>query len=317
MTGNHLDWDNLRYFLAVARAGKLTVAARSLGQDHTTVGRRISALENRFGSRLFDRQPGGYHLTEVGQRLFHSAEAMESSVIEIQRDLAGSRTRIEGSVRVGAPDDFGNLFLARHIGEMQRLHPRLEIELVVSPIALSVSKREVDIAISVERPTEGRLFARKLIDYELRLYAARDYLETHSPIEVPSDLSRQTWIGNVSEFESASASDLITASSARPTSQIKCSSAVGQLTATLSGAGISMLPRFIADRELSLVPILADTIRATRSYYLIVHADVRDLPRVRVVGNFIAHRAAEARSMFMPSTIEQCIDPLPVQVGAD
>jgi DNA-binding transcriptional LysR family regulator len=112
MTGEHLDWDNLRYFLAVARAGKLTAAARRLGQDHTTVGRRIASLESAFHSKLFERRPDGYRLTEAGQRLYENVQTLESSVWEIQRDLVGQTQHVEGVVRIGAPDDFGNLFLA-------------------------------------------------------------------------------------------------------------------------------------------------------------------------------------------------------------
>ena len=139
MTGEHLDWDNLRYFLAVARAGKLTAAARRLGQDHTTVGRRIASLESAFHSKLFERRPGGYRLTEAGQRLYKNVDALESSIWEIQRNIAGRTQHVEGLVRIGAPDDFGNLFLAKHIGELQSLHPGLKIELITLPYTLSVS----------------------------------------------------------------------------------------------------------------------------------------------------------------------------------
>jgi len=200
MTSEHLDWDNLRYFLAVARAGKLTAAARRLGQDHTTVGRRIASLESAFHSKLFERRPEGYRLTETGQRLYENVKTLESSVWEIQRDLAGRTQHVEGVVRIGAPDDFGNLCLAKHIGELQSLHPGLKIELITLPYTLSVSKREADIAIGVERPAEGRLFVRRLTDFEMRLYATRDYIDAHGPIDEPSDLARQTWIGSVSDF---------------------------------------------------------------------------------------------------------------------
>src|SRR6202040_461856 len=124
MIGEHLDWDNLRYFLAVARAGKLTAAARRLGQYHTTVGRRIASLESAFHSKLFERRPDGYRLTEAGQRLYKNVDALESSIWEIQRNIAGRTQHVEGLVRIGAPYDFGNLFLAKHIGELQSLHHR-------------------------------------------------------------------------------------------------------------------------------------------------------------------------------------------------
>src|SRR5277367_1816683 len=303
MTGEHLDWDNLRYFLAVARAGKLTAAARRLGQDHTTVGRRIASLESAFRSKLFERRPEGYRLTETGQRLYENVKTLESSVWEIQRDLAGQTQQVEGVVRIGAPDDFGNLFLAKHIGELQSLHPGLKIELITLPYTLSVTKREADIAIGVVRPAEGRLFVRRLTDFEMRLYATRDYIDAHGPIERASDLARQTWIGPVSDFSSAGLADAATELDCTPTLRFACSSFAGQLAATINGAGVAMLPRYVADREKALVPVLPDIVKTMRAYHMVVHADLRDLPRVRTVTNYIGQKVTEARALFVPSPI--------------
>src|SRR5271156_5896687 len=154
----------------------------------------MAGLEVALRSKLFERRPDGYRLTETGQRLYEKVKSVESSVCEIRRDFAGQTQHVEGVVRIGAPDDFGNLFLAKHIGELQRIRPGLKIELITLPYTLSVSKREADIAIAVERPVEGRLFVRRLTDVEMRLYATRDYIDTHGPIDRPSDLARQTWI---------------------------------------------------------------------------------------------------------------------------
>ncbi|SEE28365.1 DNA-binding transcriptional regulator, LysR family [Rhizobiales bacterium GAS191] len=301
MTGENLDWDNLRYFLAVARAGKLTAAARRLGQDHTTVGRRIASLESAFRSKLFERRPEGYRLTETGQRLYENVKTVESSVWEIQRDLAAQTQHVEGVVRIGAPDDFGNLFLAKHIGELQSVHPDLKIELITLPYTLSVSKREADIAIGVERPAEGRLFVRRLTDFEMRLYATRDYIDAHGPIDRPSDLARQMWIGCASDFSSAALLDAATELDCTPTLRFTCSSFAGQLAAAVSGAGVAMLPRYVADQETSLTAVLPDVVKATQAYHMVVHADLRDLPRVRTAANYIAQKVTEARARFVPS----------------
>jgi DNA-binding transcriptional LysR family regulator len=301
MTGEHLDWDNLRYFLAVARAGKLTAAARRLGQDHTTVGRRIASLETAFQSKLFERRPDGYCLTEVGQKLYENVGALESSVWEIQCNLAGRTQHVEGLVRIGAPDDFGNVFLAKQIGELQGLHPGLKIELITSPHTLSVSKREVDIAIGIERPVEGRLFVRKLTDFEMRLYATGDYIGAHGPIDGAPDLARQTWIGSLSRFNSAAPLEAATGLDCTPTPRFTCSSFAGQLAAAVSGAGVAMLPRYVADQEMSLTPVLPDVAKATQAYHMVVHADLRDLPRVRAAANFIAKKVIKARACFLPS----------------
>jgi DNA-binding transcriptional LysR family regulator len=301
MTSEHLDWDNLRYFLAVARAGKLTAAARRLGQDHTTVGRRIASLESAFQSKLFERRPDGYRLTEVGQRLYENVDALESSVWEIQRNIAGRTQHVEGLVRIGAPDDFGNVFLAKRIGELQGLHPGLKIELITSPHTLSVSKREVDIAIGLERPVEGRLFVRKLTDFEMRLYATQDYIDAHGPIDGAPDLARQMWIGSAGDFNSAARLDTATGLDGTPAPRFACSSFAGQLSAAVSGAGVAMLPRYVADQETSLMPILPDVAKATQAYHMVVHADLRDLPRVRTAANYIARKVIEARARFVPS----------------
>ena len=301
MTSEHLDWDNLRYFLAVARAGKLTAAARRLGQDHTTVGRRIASLESAFQSKLFERRHDGYHLTEVGQRLYENVNALESSVWEIQRNIAGRTQHVEGLVRIGAPDDFGNVFLAKRIGELRVLHPALKIELITLPYTPSVSKREVDIAIGIERPIEGRLFVRKLTDVEMRLYASRDYIDTHGPIDGAADLARQMWIGSVSDFNSAPLLNATTGLDCTPTLRFTCPSFAGQLAAAVSGAGVAMLPRYVADRETSLTAVLPDVVKATQAYHMVVHADLRDLPRVRAAANYIAQKVIEARARFVPS----------------
>ena len=303
MIGEHLDWDNLRYFLAVARAGKLTAAARRLGQDHTTVGRRIASLESTFRSKLFERRPEGYRLTETGQRLYENVKTVESSVCEIQRDLAGQTQHVEGVVRIGAPDDFGNLFLVKHIGELQSLHPGLKIELMTLPYTLSVSKREADIAIGVERPDEGRLFVRRLTDFEMRLYASRDYIDTHGPIDQTSDLARLTWIGSVSDFNSTAQVDAATELECTPSLRIRVLELRRATRSRDQRRGRRHASPLCRRPGKSLAPVLPDIVKTMRAYHMVVHADLRDLPRVRTVTNYIAQKVAEARGLFVPPPI--------------
>ena len=183
------DWNDLRFFLAVARAGRLTVAARQLEADHTTVSRRISALEHALKTKLFERRPQGYALTEAGERLLSKAESMESQALAVASEIGGSDLALSGTVRVGAPDGFGTYFLAAELGALAERHPGLVLQLVALPRTFSLSKREADIAITLEQPTEGRLVSRKLTDYRLRLYASEAYLERHGPIRELADLA--------------------------------------------------------------------------------------------------------------------------------
>ena len=183
------DWDDLRFFLAVARSGRLTAAARRLGADHATVSRRITSLEEALKAKLFERRPQGYTLTAHGERLLAKAESMETEALAIQSDIGGADMALSGIVRIGAPDGFGTSFLAPRLALFAKAYPGLEIQLIAMPRLLSLSKREADVAITLAPPKEGKVVARKLSDYRLGLYASPDYLAAMPPV-TPSAMRR-------------------------------------------------------------------------------------------------------------------------------
>ena len=174
------EWGLLKSFLAVARAGRLTLAARRLGLDHSTLSRRIVALEKSLQARLFDRAATGYALTPAGEQLMHHAQEVESVMLRIHTQLGGASLRVAGTVRIGAPEGFGTFFLAPLLGRLCTRHPELTIELVTLPRIFSLSRREADLAIGLAQPEEGRLHAHKLTEYELGLYASDSYLNAHA-----------------------------------------------------------------------------------------------------------------------------------------
>jgi DNA-binding transcriptional LysR family regulator len=135
----------------------------------------------------------------------------------------------------------------------------------------------------------------------MRLYATRDYIEAHGPIDGAPDLARQMWIGSASDLNSAALLDAATGLDCAPTLRFTCSSFAGQLAAAVSGAGVAMLPRYVADQETSLMPVLPDVVKVTQAYHMVVHADLRDLPRVRTAANYVAQKVIEARARFVPS----------------
>src|ERR1700755_2032686 len=161
--GQPFDWDLIRSFLAVARAGKLTLGAKHLRIDHATLSRRIATLEKALGVKLFDHSVSGYSLTSQGEQLLLRSEAIESSFFSLDRQFGGS-SRVSGTVRIGAPDGFGTTVLAPAIGKLAAAHPELEIDLVATPRIFSLSKREADIVFALGRPSRGRLHGRKLTD---------------------------------------------------------------------------------------------------------------------------------------------------------
>lgn len=292
------DWDNLKAFLAVARTGRLTAAAARLGADHTTVARRIGALEHALRAKLFDRAPTGYSLTPHGERLLEMAEAMESLALAAQGAVGEADLSVSGVVRIGAPEGFGSYFLAPRLAALTERHPDLEIQIVAIPGVLSLSKREADLAVSLSPPREGRLLTRKLTDYRLSLYAAPAYLENQPPIRARADLTGRRFIGYIEELLYAPELDYLQAPDIEITARLKSSNLIAQLRAALAGGGLCVLPDFIAAKEPGLVPVLPEAVGLTRSFWLVTHADLRGLARVKAVTDFLVEAVRASRAEF-------------------
>jgi DNA-binding transcriptional LysR family regulator len=280
-----MDWDDFRFFLAVARSGKLTEAGRNLGVDHATVGRRIKALEVALGANLFDRSPAGYQLTEAGQHLVDRAEAMETAAVTASAELAGEGQSITGSVRIGAPEGAATYLLAEVATELCRSHPRLELQVIALPRQFSLTRREVDMAITVSAPETGRLKVRKIADYTLHLYATRDYLARHPHIHSVADLRKVRGIGYVPEFIYDKELDYIPLVGPDIKPHLTSTSVHVQLAATLADGGVCILHDFMAARHETLVKVLPDSVRFRRSFWLVVQEDYARLARIRAVSD--------------------------------
>ena len=297
---SRFDWDDLRFFLAVARAGRLTVAARRLGADHATVSRRISALETALKAKLFERRPQGYALTEHGERLLGKAESMETQALGVSSEIGGADLALSGTVRVGTPDGFGTLFLAPRTAAFAAHYPDLEIQLVAMPRLLSLSKREADVAVSLAPPKEGKIVARKLTDYRLGLYATAEYRDRHAAIRGPDDLHAHDMIGYIDDLIFTPELDYLDEVSKGLRPRLQSSNLVAQLQTTLASAGICVLPHFMAALEPRLVPVLPEQVSIVRSFWLIVHADLKEVARIRATMDFLVREVKAARSLFMP-----------------
>lgn len=292
------DWNNLRAFLAVARTGRLTAAASRLGQDHATISRRIAALEGALRARLFDRSPTGYALTAHGETLMPRAEAMESLALAAQAEVGEADLAVTGAVRIGAPEGFGSYFLAPRMAALADRHPEIEIQLVAIPGLVSLSKREADIAVTLSPPREGRLLTRKLTDYRLSLYGAPAYLDARPPIVTRADMKDQRFIGYIEDLLYAPELDYMEAPDVDIHVRLKSSNLIAQLQATLAGAGLCVLPDFIAADQPGLVRVLPEHVGLTRSLWLVTHQDLKALARIRVVTDFMVEEVKRARPAF-------------------
>lgn len=293
-----MDWDNVRVFLAVARAGQLLGAARNLNLNHATTARRISALETELGSRLFVRRTNGSSLSAEGERFLPFAERMETEMLAAQEAVGAQDVSLSGTVRIGAPDGFGVAFLASRLARLAEHHPNLRLELVPVPRTFSLSRREADIAVTLERPRAGRLVAKKLVDYTLGLYASRDYLERIPGPMTAEHLSDHRLVGYVEDLIFSPALDYAAEVLKDWRSDVAVSSAMGQFEAVRAGAGIGILHTFMARRDPSVLRVLPD-VELRRAYWMVVHEDLRDVRRVTVVGERLASIVAAERQLFL------------------
>lgn len=293
------NWDDLRFFLELCRKGKLVRAADTLRVDHTTVSRRVAALEQALRTKLVEKTEQGFRPTEAGEKLIPIAERMENSALYLQDDIGGGGSRLSGPVRVGTPDGFGSFFLASNLPKLIAKHPGLEIDLVAVPRYVSLSRREADLSVTLDRPATGRIYARKLTDYHLQLFASREYLENSEPVMRRRDLRGHNLIGYIEDLIFAPELRYMEAVGKELSAGFRSTSLVAQRQAILSNAGIGILPRFIAHDDRRLVPVLAEDFCLLRTFWLLIHEDIRWLARVRETADFIADSVRSQRSLFI------------------
>ncbi len=293
-----MDWDNLRVFLAVARTGQMLAAAKSLALNHATVARRIDRLEADVGTKLFERRTTGTVLTTSGEALLGRAERMESEVLLAGSELSGAKTSISGTVRIGAPDGFGTYHLARVLGRFANQHPDLTVQLVPLPRTFSLSRREADIVVTIDRPKIGRAIIKKLTDYSLSVYTTKAYLKKTGDIQSTDDIAGRLFITYVDDIAYASALDYSAELGKVMTRHYECGSVVAQMEAVRSGGGIGILHDYAAAFYPELVRILP-IMRYSRTYWLMSHPDVHDTQRVAAIYQFIVDSVKERKGQFV------------------
>ncbi len=290
-----MHWDDLRFFLSVARCGLISKAALELGTDPTTVSRRIQRLEQNVGQTLLERHRTGPRLTAAGRRIAEQAEAMEAASLTVAEQSRGPSL-----LRVSAPEGFGTWFVAHHLAGFVRNNPDTEVELVATSGFLNPSRRETDIAILLAKPRRGPLVTRKLSDYALRLYGSRALFGDGGAIRSIADLRQQQLIGYIPDLIYAPELDYLDEIGSGLRTHVRSSSINAQHRLIAGGAGVGVLPCFIGDADSSLVSILpAATI--TRSFWLSTHSDARQKPHVRRFSDWLVNTAHQLGAALHPS----------------
>lgn len=294
-----MNWNNLQFFLHVARQGTLSRASRQMRVDATTISRRVAALEGEVRRTLFERTGDGWVLTQDGRALLPLAEEMERAAGRIDAATADS-ANLGGVLRVSVSEGFGASFVAPRLGQFAAQHPALAIDLVASSGFLNPSRREADLAILLARPRKGPLVTRKLADYELGLFAPASRTAWH---EQAADQPIRTLgipvVGYVPDLIYTPELRYLDEIEPGLEAQVRSTSINAQLAMIRGGAGIGVLPCFMAEHDPDLVRILPDR-RIMRSFWLSVHRDVASQPRVRLFIDWLAEALRDHAALMVP-----------------
>ena len=284
---SQLNWEDARYFLALARLGRLAKAAKYLGISTVTLSRHLSYLQSKSLAPLLHRHSKGLSLTEEGRRLFNYLERAEAEIEAASDVISGSNAlEISGTVRIAAPEGFALKVLTPRLGDLLEEHPSLRIEIVPQARGFSLSKREADVAVMVGKPSEKKLNFESLGRYRLGLYAARDYLHLHDmPISV-DDLSGHRLIGYVDDLLFTESLNLATSVWSKWISQVSIYSPIGQVEAVKAGQGIGVLHKFLINDSSDFIVVLPE-IQLEREFFLVTHQSSERIPRIRAVIDFL------------------------------
>lgn len=288
-----MNWDDLRTFLAIARQGTLSAAARALGVTQPTMGRRLAAMEARTGARLLQRQPDGYALTPLGEAVLGNAERVEAEVLAAERTITGKDVALEGVVRLTTVDTLAARVVAPALAALQSRHPGMIVELVPDTRSLSLSRREADIALRMSRFQGHEVAARRVGAYALGLYASSDYAVRirKDRVRLITGLDDQAHLPEAKWLREAFPDALI---------GFRTNNREVQVQAALAGAGVAALARYRADTEPGLVRLHSDRPGLVRDIWLGVHVDMRHMPRVRAVTGAVVEALQKSAASLNP-----------------
>jgi len=301
-----LNWQDIQIFLEVARANRLTDAARRLSIDHSTVSRRVRRFEAHLNTQLFERSTHGYRLTGAGEQLLLFAEEMARQVTEAREHISNQNLRISGQIRIGVTEGFGTYVITPLLNAFQERYPDLTIELLALPRTVSLGRHEADLAITIDRPLNSEMVVSRLTDYRLRLYGERGYLNRRGRPETIGSLSDFDLIGYVDDLvfsdQLCYLNPLLQELPSPPHFAQRSTSIIAQLHAVLAGTGLAVLPCFMAEQDPRLEPLLKSEINIQREFWIAARAEQRQLLRVRLLWQFLKQAIGLNQSWLMGET---------------
>ncbi|MGE0237104.1 MAG: LysR family transcriptional regulator [Parvibaculaceae bacterium] len=288
-----LEWDDLRFVLAVANEGSLAGAARRLGVNHTTVLRRVGAFEERLGLRLFERLPTGYVPTAGGEELVAAAQRIDDEVTALERKLAGQDLRLSGVVRITTTDTLMGSILPEVLAGFRAAHPGIAIEVAVSNLMFNLTRRDADVAIRPARDPPETLVGRRIAGIAFAIYGSAD----HVAAQPSPNLTDHQWIGPDDHLASTSVAQWMRAELPGADIALRTDSLLAARDAAVAGLGLAALPCYLGDGTPGLVRVRAPVAAMGTALWVLTHADLRHQIRIRAFTDFVAEALSRRRSL--------------------
>jgi len=294
-----MDWSALRDFLAVAKTGSLSRAAKDLKISQPTLSRRIAALEEQLSARLFVRTPRGLLLTDDGEAVLEGARRVEQEALSIERMADASQQTLTGTVRISLTEALGTMWLPQKLSAFHIKHPGLCVEVLVDNRAVDLVRREADIAVRMFRPTQADLIAKRVGDVVMGLYATKAYLEKNGTPETLEDLKTHTLVSFDENMGRNPAVQKLESNFMREKIVHRAGSFIGQMTATRAGIGVGVHDCFMAASYPDLERLMPQWFHHRLEVWLVTHPDVRRSARIRAVYDFLCEAFAEDKALLL------------------
>ncbi len=288
-----LEWNDLRFVLAVCREGTLSGAARALGVNHSTVFRRVVATEKKLDVRLFDRLATGYIMTEAGEALLATGERVENEILGLSRKLVGRDLDLSGILRVSAPDALLTKILMPHFSKFSQKHPKIKLEITVSNNYQNLTKREADIAVRVSQSPPEIVAGRSVCKMMTTIYGSNEYLDARAD----SSIGGYDWLMPDEDLIHLPITKWLAKKYPEASVIMRCNTLLGLYQASIVGMGIASLPCFLADTNPRLRRILPPPKELTSELWLLTHPDLRRTARVRAFMGFLTEELEKEKDL--------------------
>ncbi len=292
-----MDWDDLRYFLKVAETGGLSPAARFLRVNTATVGRHIETLEVGLGQKLFERTPQGYCLTDAGERLFEWSRKVEVEFTNIQAAFSADPEHATGTVSIATTDWVANGFLVPTLPAFRQRHPGIDLAIAGGLDPVNLSRREADVALRLFRPEQGNLIARRVGEIGHGFYASPAYLERYGVPDLARGCEGHALIDWPPELETTTPVAWARRHAAKARAPVRGNASI-RLSAARAGLGLSVLAHIGVPPDSGLTRLDVEPAPPSLGLWLVAHADLIHLPRIRAVTDHIA-AAAKQQAAFL------------------